>query len=142
MRVRALLVVVPAVVMSAHVAEAQSWTAAEQVIIDRTIECQQAAVDRNKEVRLGCYHRSYSGWNVNMPVPQGYDQIPAGYERNAPSPGGPTPAGFYIQPLAVRLAGNTATIHYYLYAYFRRPDGTLETRRSRWTALGTWRSRG
>ena len=30
-------------------------------------------------------------------------------------------------------SGNAAVIHHYLYGYYRRPDGTLETRRSRWT---------
>lgn len=137
MRARDVALIGPALLFAVCPAAAQSWSAAEQAIIDRTVECARAAMDRNREVRLSCYHRTYSGWSTDMPAPVSYDQVVAAYDRNATTPASPTQTGFYVQPVAVRVSGSSAMIHYYFHTYFRHPDGTTETRRGRWTDILT-----
>ena len=118
--------------MVAAPAHAQTWTPAQQAVIDRIEECSQLQIDKNMQGEIGCFHRDFVGWDNTMPAPRDHEYARAAIERRY-ARGGGNLIGFSIQPLSVRIIGNVAIAHYYGYSFLRTPEGVNQTRRNRWT---------
>jgi hypothetical protein len=129
---RAVLVLALSLCLKGVPLHAQSWSAAEQAIIDRLNECARLNVTRDLEGRTTCSHRDFSGWPFNLAAPRDYDHVIATTTRNYGVAAPVRLEAMYVQPLAIRIKGNIATVHSYYNSYRRHPDGTVEVSRERW----------
>lgn len=79
---------------------------------------------------MACYHDDFLGWANDMPAPRdkAWQRVRAPLDY-----AGSDVIASSIQPLAVRIYGNVAIVHYYLYRLSRDKAGKDIPARVRWT---------
>ena len=113
--------------------QAQTWSPAEKEVLQAIDDCQRANEEENLEAWMACFHDDYVSFGYGSPntwnkaderkrfpllVWANYDCIES-----------------WIKPLAIRIVGDVAIIHYYLYKVGRDKDGKDTDSRARWTDI-------
>lgn len=110
------LTVVPHASTQTQGASAQ-WSPAERAVWDAVDRGWQALRDENVEAFMASFHPEFLGWNMNRPAPldvaaerQGTVEFLAQYDWES----------YTIEPVAIRIVGDVAIVHYRYHEAVRR----------------------
>ena len=95
-------------------------------------DCESAYKEENLEAYLACYHDDYVGFVYGSP----HTYSKAGMRKNFPLVWANLDVvEWWIAPLAIRIVGDVAIIHYYGNYLTRDKEGKETGSRSRWTDI-------
>ena len=128
-RIISALVVVALVTMATR-SSAQNWTPAEKEVLQALETCAQVQKSENLDADMACYHDDFIGWSYGMPAPRDKSYLRA---RAPLDYAAQDLIAWSTQPLAIRIVGTVAVVHYYGYYLYRDKAGKDVGVRSRWT---------
>jgi ketosteroid isomerase-like protein len=118
--------------ISAAQVQAQTWSAAEKEVIQAIDDCVSAYREENLEAFMACWHDDYVGFRYEAPntndKTDARKSIPLTWANS-------DLVEWWINPLAIRILGDVAIIHYYHYALSRDKDDKETRTRNRWTDI-------
>jgi ketosteroid isomerase-like protein len=113
-------------------APAQTWSPAEKELIQGLDDCYAAYKAENLEALLACSHEDSVVFRYGMPG----TSSKADTRKNLPLFwANEDMVEYWINPLAIRIIGDVAIIHYYFYELVRDKEGKETFRRYRWTDI-------
>jgi ketosteroid isomerase-like protein len=114
-------------------AQAQQWTAAQQEVWEFEEACTANWATQDLEAMMACFHDDYLGWGRGYPVPWSKADRRAFGARWFETE---EVVFLHLKPLAIRVHGNVAIVHY-LVTYTRKNKATGEetTATARWTDI-------
>ena len=118
-------------VVSTTQVEAQTWSAAEKEVLQAIDDCNRAYKEENLEALLStCYHDDYVTFRYGSP--NTFNKADA--RKNLPIVWASSEqVEWWIKPLAIRIVGDVAVVHYYRYGVSRDKDGKQMNSRGRYT---------
>jgi ketosteroid isomerase-like protein len=119
--------------ISSASAQAQTWSAAEKEVLQGIEDCNRAWKEENLEAQMACLHDDFVGFGYGAPGT--FNKADA--RKNAPLIWANSDlVEWWTKPLAIRIVGDVAIIHYYYYYTLSRDQDGKEIRsRYRWTDI-------
>ena len=100
--------------------QAQTWSPAEKEVLQAIDDCERAAKEENLEAWMACYHDDFVGFRYGFPNTLNK----ADFRKNVPLVwANEVLIEWWTKPLAIRIVGDVAIIHYYGYSLDRDKDG-------------------
>ena len=117
--------------MSAFQVQAQTWSPAETEVFQVLEECNRIYKEENLEALAAtCYHDDYVRFRNGAPSTFNKADVlqvtPIWWAND-------DLVLWYVKPLAIRIVGNVAVVHYFYYATMQSKDGKQRYNRSRFT---------
>jgi len=110
--------------------QAQTWSPAEKEVLQAIDDCLRAYKEENLEAWMACAHDDFVGFRYGSPNTwNNADLLKNVNWENEDL------IEWWIKPLAIRIVGDVAIIHYYGYSLDRDKDGKETRSRSRWTDI-------
>ena len=128
--IRMILAAFTLVLVLPLTARAQTWSAAQQEVWDFELECFNAIVTDDLQVRHACFHNDYVGWSPGAPVPMPYSP-----ERDEWNLARVNAKFAEATPLNILVYGNFAVVHYMVRGTNIREDGSSQTNWTAWTDI-------
>ncbi len=113
-------------------ASAQTWSPEQQEVWRAVQGCWAHFANENLDAALACHHKDFSGWLYGEPVPRDLNttrtMVPYFFEtRNT--------RAYELRPIAIRVHGNVAVIHYFYTEIQQLADGSENIEQGRWTDI-------
>ncbi len=116
--------------ISAAQVQAQTWSAAEKEVIEAIEDCGRAYQAEDLEALSPCYHKDYVRFRLGAPTTFNktdvLDITPMWWAND-------DLVKRYVKPLAIRIVGNVAVVHFYVYATVQDKEGKRRFQRNRFT---------
>jgi len=127
-----LLTVGTCLLISSAQVQAQTWSPAEKEVLQAIDDCLRAAKEENLEAWMACTHDDFVGFGYGSP--NTWNKADA--RKNVPLRwANQDLIEWWIKPLAIRIVGDVAIIHYYGHELNRDKDGKETRSRNRWTDI-------
>ena len=110
---------------------AQEWSAAQKEVWSQVQARWELGAKQDLEGVMGCFHPDYSGWGNDEPLPNDKAAVRKWIEQDFKSR---KTLVYDIKPVAIKLHGNTAIVHYCHSSLIKGSDGREKTETGRWTA--------
>ena len=111
---------------------AQEWSAAQKEVWKNVNDYWALMAKGDVNGFMEYFHADYMGWDVNSPVPSTKEQskkwITYAYQ-------GVTVPVYEINPLAIKIYGDVAFVHYYYAMAKEAKDGKKSSESGRWTDI-------
>ena len=112
--------------------QAQTWSAAEKEVVQAIDDCITAYKEENLEAYMTCLHDDYVGFIYGRPATTNKADARKGFPLTWANE---DLVEWWTKPLAIRIVGDVAIIHYYSYDVYLDKDGEEVQSRSRWTDI-------
>jgi ketosteroid isomerase-like protein len=109
---------------------AQTWSPAEKEVLQAMDQCITAWKDKDLDAWMACHHDDYVSFRYGAPNTWNNDDL---RKELSLAWANEDLVEWWIKPLAIRIVGDVAIIHYYDYALYRDKDGKERRSRMRWT---------
>ena len=111
---------------------AQEWSAAQEEVWENVEAYWVLSAEEDLEGFLSYFHTDYSGWFNQAPLPSSKSSA-----RKWISHGMKTvdTLVYEINPVAIKIFGNVAVVHYYYIQAVKDAEGKQTTRSGRWTDI-------
>jgi ketosteroid isomerase-like protein len=111
----------------------QEWSAAQKEVWKSVETYNTLGAERNVEGFLEYFHPDYSGWDYEDAVPTNKADVKAYLEQSSWK----TRKTVYMtqKPLAIKIYGDFAFVHYYYSLIFKDQDGKEKSSSGRWTDI-------
>ena len=111
--------------------QAQTWSAAEKEVLQALDECHVAYKEEDLEALMAtCYHDDYVRFRYGAPTTFDKADVRKGTQIDWANS---DVVEWWVKPLAIRIVGDVAIIHYYSYFRYRDEDGKETGGRNRFT---------
>ena len=118
-------------IISAAQVQAETWSPAEKEVLKAIDECNRFFKEENLEAVLAtCYHDDYVRFRYGAPSTLNKADV----RKTTPYDWANTDyLEWWVKPLAIRIVGDVAVIHYYWYALMKDNEGKQSYTRQRFT---------
>ena len=118
-------------IFSAGQVQAETWSPAEKEVLKAIDDCNLAYKAENLEALLAtCYHDDYVRFRYGAPSTLNKADV---HKMTLIEWANSDEVEWWVKPLAMRIVGDVAIVHYYWYARFRDKDGKEANTRQRFT---------
>ncbi|MGD9486434.1 MAG: DUF4440 domain-containing protein [Calditrichaceae bacterium] len=111
---------------------AQEWSAAQKEVWKNVETYWQMSAKRDLPGFLSYFHNDYSGWYNKSAMPSGKASLE---KWVAPSFATSKIITYDIHPLAIKIFGNVAFVHYYYMEMSEDKEGKRKSEQGRWTDI-------
>jgi ketosteroid isomerase-like protein len=120
-----------ALLISAAQVQAQTWSAAEKEVLQAMEDCGRAYMEEDLEaVAANCYHDDYV--RFRRPAPTTFNKADV-LDSTQMFWADNDVVRWTAKPLAIRIVGNVAVVHFYVYAMVQDKEGKRRFQRNRHT---------
>jgi ketosteroid isomerase-like protein len=120
------------VLLAATSAVAEDWSKEQKEVLTTVEAYSEMMMKRDVEGFLKYFHKDYSGWDYDTPVPYGFESLKKwvafGFPKNEV-------LIYEITPLKILVFGESAVIHYYFYYRLKDYEGKEKSYTARWTDI-------
>jgi ketosteroid isomerase-like protein len=117
-----------------QMARAQEWSPAQKEVWQRVVDAWKADADRDVEQALAYYHDEYLGWWNRDAFPENKSETKRWIEHHFKSN---KVVLQNFRPLAIKIHGDTAIVHYYAHRLTKDAEGKEKDERHRWSEVWT-----
>ena len=111
---------------------AQEWSAAQKEVWKNVQAYWELGAKQDLEGMLAYFHPDYSGWANEEALPSAKSYTRKWIEQEFKSR---KTLVYDIKPVAIKIHGNTAFVHYYFSTLVRESDGREKSESGRWTDI-------
>jgi len=111
---------------------AQEWSDKQKEVWKSVEGYADMANKGDVEGFMSYFHSDYSGWSINDALPGNKEQVRKGVTHRFPTR---TTLLSDIQPVAIKIHGNVAIVHYYWSRLRKDAEGKERNSSGRWTDI-------
>jgi ketosteroid isomerase-like protein len=111
---------------------AQEWSAAQKEVWKNVETYWELASSKDMEGFITYFHEDFSGWADGSPLPDSKDQRAKLIKYSFPKT---TTLIQTLKPVAIKVHGNVAIVHYYYSMITKTDDGEETPEQGRWTDI-------
>ena len=111
---------------------AQEWSDKQKEVWKNVEAREDLAIKRNVEGFLSYFHSDFSGWSINDALPRNKEQVRKRVTHRFPTR---TTLLSDRQPVAIKIHGNVAIVHYYFSRVYKDVEGKERNSTGRWTDI-------